>query len=74
MQEFRRKYGQLMDMKAGKISDEFWENIEGRMTLHYNLLPAREDSMHRQLLQIQKELVQQLKSEILEKHYTRLEC
>jgi hypothetical protein len=74
MQEFRRKYGQLMDMKAGKIPDEFWENIDGRMTLHYNLFLAREDSMHRQLVQIQKELTQQLKSKILEKHYTRLKC
>jgi hypothetical protein len=74
MQEFRSKYGELMAMKAGKIPEEFWEEIDGQRTLHYPLLLAREDSMRYQLAAMQRQLIQRLNSEILEKHSTRLKC
>jgi hypothetical protein len=72
MREFRRVHAELVAIR--KNPQEFWEKIDGRMTLHYGLLLARENSIHHQLAQMQRELIQQLKSEILEKHYTRLKC
>jgi len=73
-QEFRSKCGELKDMKEGKIPEEFWEEIDGRRTLHYDLVLAREDVTRRQLAAMQRQLIRGLNSEILGKHSTRLKC
>ena len=73
MREFKRVHADLVAIRKNP-PEEFWEKIDGRMTLHYHLLLARENSIHHQLAQMQRELIRQLKSEILEKHYTRLKC
>jgi hypothetical protein len=74
LQEFRAKYAELMAMKAGKIPEEFWEKSTNETTLHYGLLLAREDSIHNQLVQVQRELIQRINTEILERHDTQLKC
>lgn len=72
MQQFRTKYEELMAIKAGNVPEELYEEIDGRRTLHYDLLLAREDSLRHQLSAMQRQLIQRLNSEILEKHSARL--
>jgi hypothetical protein len=72
MQQFRSKYDELMTLKAGNVSEELFETIDGSRTLNLDLLRAREDSLRHQLSAMQRQLTGRLNSEILEKHSTRL--
>jgi hypothetical protein len=73
LQEFRNKYAELMALRTS-IPEEFWEEINGVRTLHLRLLEARENSMRHQLLAMQRQLVQQINIEIVEKLDTELKC
>ena len=71
LQKFRNRYAELMALEI-TIPDEFWEEINGVRTLHMTLLEARKESMRRQLVAMQRQLIQQINLEIVEKHDTEL--
>jgi hypothetical protein len=73
LQEFRNKYAELMALRIS-IPEEFWEEINGVRTLHLRLVEARESSMRSQLVAMQRQLIQQINLEIVEKLDTELKC
>jgi len=75
VEELKRKHAELMAIKDGKIPDEFWEGRANEVpTLRLDLVLAREASLRAQLAEMQRQLIQRINSEILERHYTRLKC
>jgi hypothetical protein len=73
LQKFRKKYAELMALRIS-IPEEFWEEINGVRTLHLRLLEAREESMRHQLVAMQRQLIQQINLEIVQKLDTGLKC
>jgi hypothetical protein len=72
-QEFKRVYGDLMAIRENP-PEECYERIDGKLTFYTRRLEARENSMRSQLLAMQRQLVQQINLEIVEKHDTELRC
>lgn len=71
LQEFRSKYTELMSLDT-TIPEEFRERINGVENVKLYLLNARKDSIRGQLLARQRQLVQRINLEIVEKHDTEL--
>ena len=71
LQEFRKKHAELKALRIG----EFLVQKDGKVTtFHLSAFEARKGSMRHQLLAMQRQLVQRMNLEIIEKHFTRLKC
>ena len=74
LQEFRKKHAELTTLKAN-IPAEFLVQKDGEVTtFHVGAFEARKDSMRHQLVAMQRQLIQQINLEIVEKHDTELKC
>jgi hypothetical protein len=73
LQEFRSRYTELMSLDT-TIPEEFLERIDGVENVKLYLLDARKDSIRHVLLARQRQLIQQINLEIVERLDTELKC
>ena len=73
LQEFKRIYADLVALREHP-PEEFYERIDGKLNFDLRRLEGRELSMRDQLRAIQRQLVQQINLEIVEKGDTELKC
>lgn len=73
LQEFRNKYAQLVSLDT-TIPEEFRERTDEGEIVKLYLLDARKESMRHQLFAMQRQVIQKIRQEIVEKLDTELKC
>jgi hypothetical protein len=71
LQKLRQRYHAW---KSENVSERFTESVNGVPTVHLDYILSYNRSMCERLLRSHTQLAAQIKSEILDKHYTRLKC
>jgi len=71
LQVFRSKYA---EWTTSEVPKDLIETVEGVSTVNLSRVEARKKSLRDEVVRMHSSLVQQFRSEIIDKHYTRLKC